>query len=265
MPDSTAAVMLIHGAWHGAWCWEPIVDRLSAKGVRAVAVDLPGHGADPGPFSDRHGDARRVREALDGIDAPVILLGHSYGGAVITEAGDHPAVAYLVYLCALALNEDETCARAAMAETANAPISYDGRPDLSAGFLADEPGAVTLDPVVAAACLYNDCDPETVDWALARLGAQPLVTLQQSSPIVAWRAKPSTYIVCANDLAIHPDLQRILAKRCTHTAEWDSGHSPFLSQPDRLADFLGALAVSFGRLPPAGFRTGHRSEHHPGL
>src|SRR5579871_5796384 len=128
MSESTAVVVLVHGAWHGAWCWDPIVDRLAASRVRAVAVELPGHGDDPAPLADLHGDAARVGRVLDGIDAPVILLGHSYGGAVITHAGDHPAVAHLVYLCAFALDHDEACTSAAEAEAANARISHDGRP-----------------------------------------------------------------------------------------------------------------------------------------
>ena len=76
MSDPTATVVLVHGAWHGGWCWERIVDRLSAGGVRAVAVDLPGHGGDPGPMSDLHGDSARVRSVLDGIDMEneVVLL-----------------------------------------------------------------------------------------------------------------------------------------------------------------------------------------------
>ena len=151
---------------------------------------------------------------------------------------------HLVYLAALALDEEETCANAAATDPAAGRISQDGRPHLSAGFLADDQGVGTLDPSIAAACLYNDCDSETVQWALARLGPQPLVTLQQKPATVAWRAKPSTYVVCANDLAIHPDLQRILAKRCTNSTEWASDHSPFLSQPDRLARLLHELAVS---------------------
>ena len=243
--SSTPVVTLVHGAWHGAWCWEQIVDRLAARGVPTVAVDLPGHGADPGPLSDLHGDAARVGQVLDGIDAPVVLVGHSYGGAVITHAGDHPAVAHLLYLCAFALDHDESCATAAGAEAARAGISHDGRPNLGAGFVLDD-GVITLDRSVAAACFYNDCSPETAAWALGQLGPQPLLTLQQTPPTVAWRAKPSTYIVCANDLAVHPDLQRILARRCSNSIVLDSGHSPFLSQPDRLAGLFGELAASAG-------------------
>jgi pimeloyl-ACP methyl ester carboxylesterase len=240
MADPT--VVLVHGAWHGAWCWEPILGRLHAAGVPALAVDLPGHGADRGPFGDLHGDADRVRQVLDAIDPPVLLVGHSYGGAVITEAGDHPAVAHLVYLCALTLDAGETCGSAAADEAAAAGITHTGRPDLADGIIAGEDGLVSLDPTVAAACLYNHCDAETVGWAVARLGPHPFVTLEEPPSRVAWRAKPSTYVVCADDLAVHPDLQRIMAKRCTNSVEWDSDHSPFLSHPDHLAPFLVSLA-----------------------
>jgi pimeloyl-ACP methyl ester carboxylesterase len=212
--------------------------------VRAVAADLPGHGADAGPLGDLHADSTRIRDVLDTLEPPIVLVGHSYGGAVITQAGDHPGVAHLVYLCALALDANETCGSAASAETAAAGISHEGRPNLGAGFVIDGRGAVTLDPSVAAACLYNECDPETVNWALAQLGPQPLVSLQQTPAAVAWRAKPSTYVVCANDLAIHPDLQRVLAKRCSNSIEWNSDHSPFLSQPDRVAELLRGLAAA---------------------
>ena len=212
--------------------------------MKALAIDLPGHGSDPGPQTDLHGDADRVRATLDRIEGPVVLLGHSYGGAVITEAGAHPAVAHLVYLCALVLDEGESCASAAAAEAETAQIVHDGRPNLNAGIIADENGAGSLDPAVAAACFYNDCDAETVEWALARLGPQPLITLQQNPAAVAWRDRPSTYVVCANDMGIHPDLQRILARRCTDSVEWYSDHSPFLSQPDRLADTLRDLVLA---------------------
>jgi pimeloyl-ACP methyl ester carboxylesterase len=240
--SEAASVVLVHGAWHGAWCWDRVVNRLSARGVRAIAVDLPGHGLDRGPLGDLHGDAARVSEVLDRVDGPVVLVGHSYGGGVITEAGEHPGVTHLVYLCALPIDAEETCATAATAEVAAAGISYEGRPDLGAGLIFDDHGTATVERSAAAACLYNDCEPETVDWALARLGPHPLVALQQTPLAVAWRSKPSTYIVCTKDQTIHPDLQRILAQRCTTALEWDSGHSPFLSQPDRVADFLYEMA-----------------------
>ena len=181
---------------------------------------------------------------LDGLARPVILVGHSYGGAVITEAGAHPAVDHLVYLCALALDGHETCGTAAAEDAAVSAISHDGRPDLSAAFVPAADGSVTLEPGLAAACLYNDCQPPTVAWALARLGPHPLQVLQQTPRAVAWREKPSTYVVCAADMAIHPDLQRLLATRCTTTIEWDTGHSPFLSRPELVVSLLAELAAA---------------------
>src|SRR3954469_4862085 len=109
----TATVVLAQGAWPAAWCFERVLPLLESAGVPALTVDLPGHGADPGPVTDLHGDADRVRSGLDGVGGEVVLLGHSYGGAVITEAGVHPAVRHLVYLCALALDAGETCNRTA--------------------------------------------------------------------------------------------------------------------------------------------------------
>lgn len=238
MTASPATVVLVHGAWHGAWCWEPVVQGLTAAGVPAVAVDLPGHGADAGPLGDLHADAARVTEELDQVDGPVVLVGHSYGGAVITAAGSHSAVERLVYLAALALDDGETCVSAAADEAAAAAISHAGRPNLAGGFVPGEDGSITLDAAVATAALYNQCDEETVAWAIARLGPHPLGAFQQAPASVAWRTHPSTYVVCSNDLAIHPDLQRLMAKRCTTTVEWESDHSPFLSHPELVIDLL---------------------------
>jgi len=215
---------------------------LSHANVGAVAVDLPGHGDDTGPFTDLYGDASRVCEVLDGIDGEVVLLGHSYGGAVITEAGVHPAVRHLVYLCALALDGGESCNATAVDETAT--LSYEGRPSLGRTLVTHADGTATLTPEGAAACLYSDCDPETVAWALAHLGPQPLANMRQIPTAVAWRERPSTYVVCSADQAIHPGLQRVLARRCTTCIEWPTGHSPFANQPELLSELLTGLASS---------------------
>jgi len=238
----TATVVLVHGAWHGAWCFDRLMPLLQDAGVRAVAPDLPGHGQDPGPFADLHGDAARVGAVLDGIDGDVVLLGHSYGGAVVTEAGVHPAVTHLVYLCALALDEGESCAAAAVGETTG--FSHEGRPSLADAFVAHPDGTTTLTPEGAATCLYNDCDDDTVAWAVAHLGPQPMGNLSQVPSAVAWRHRPSTYVVCTEDQAIHPRLQQVLAQRCGAQRVWTTGHSPFASQPELLAGLLAELAAA---------------------
>ncbi|HVB90605.1 MAG TPA: alpha/beta hydrolase [Acidimicrobiales bacterium] len=239
-------VALVHGAWHGAWCWEWVVPLLAARGIEAVAIDLPGHGRDPGVLGDLNQDAARVHEMLDRLGGGVVLVGHSYGGAVITQAGNHGAVAHLVYLAAFPLQMDESCASTAAHEPEARHITYEGRPNVGSGFVVGPNGTITLDPVVAAECLYNRCDPDLVRWAVAQLGPQPLITFQQSPTTEAWRSKASTYAVCADDMVVHPDLQRILARRCGSVVEWPTDHSPFLSRPELVADLLTALATDPG-------------------
>jgi pimeloyl-ACP methyl ester carboxylesterase len=238
-----AGVVLVHGAWHGAWCWERVVVGLGDRGIEVLAPDLPGHGDASVPMTDLHGDASSVRGLLDGLDGPVVLVGHSYGGAVITEAGDHPSVEQLVFIAALALGPGESCVSAAAKESEAAGISWDDRPNLADGFLTTPGGMTSLEPSVAAACLYNDCDDGTIAWAIDRLGSHPLHNLQQEAHEIAWHTKPSTYVVCADDAAVHPDLQRLLATRCSETVEWPAGHSPFLSQPELVTTFLADLAT----------------------
>ena len=235
-----ASIVLVHGAFNGAWCFDPLVERLRARGRDVTAVDLPGHGEDPGPFGDLHADAERVRAVLDAADPAegVVLVGHSYGGAVITEAGHHPAVRRLVYLAAFALDADETCINAAASEFKAAGYSHAGRPNLGHAFVPDDVGNATLDLDQMTLLFYGGCDPATVDWALARLGGQPLGNLRQSPATVAWRVKPSSYAVSAEDMAVHPGLQRIMADRCSDHVEWPTAHFAFLSDPDLVADFL---------------------------
>jgi pimeloyl-ACP methyl ester carboxylesterase len=173
---------------------------------------------------------------LDDIGEPVILVGHSYGGAV-TEAGDHPMVDRLVYIAAFVLDAGESCMSTAIGACM-------GRPNLAEGSVTGPDETITLDPMIAAACLYNDCDDTTVGWAALRLGPHPLANLQQEPMAVAWRTRPSTYVVYADDLVVHPELQRAQARRCTSTVEWPTGHLPFPSRPALVVNLLGERATA---------------------
>ena len=234
----SATVILVHGAWHGAWCWERVVPELTARGIDTVAVDLPGHGASPEPFGDMYGDAASVRRAIDAVDGPVVLCGHSYGGIVITEAATgHPAVQHLVYLTAFQAEIGESA-------MASVPTPPDGEPsDLAAAVRFSDDGAVaTVDPDLATAAFYHDCTPDDAARAVARLGAQPTVTFSQAVTAAAWHDIPSTYVVCTDDRAIATSLQRALGARATHTEDWPTSHSPFLSRPALVVDLLERLA-----------------------
>lgn len=235
-------LLLVHGAWHGAWCWEPAVAALTERGIPAVAIDLPGHGDDAGGLSDLHGDAERVRRALDEFDEPVVLVGHSYGGVVITEAGVHPGASELVFLASFNLDSGESAMSAAIAQSEAAALDHSDRPDALGHTHVAADGTSTIDSEGARILFYNDCSDEVADWAVARLGRFPMANLSQTPGAVAWRHRPSTYAVCTLDNIVHPDLQRILARRADHVVEWPTGHSPFLSRPDLVADLLASVA-----------------------
>jgi pimeloyl-ACP methyl ester carboxylesterase len=237
----TTSVVLVHGAWHGAWCFDPVLEELRARGVEAVAVDLPGHGDDTGPLGDLHTDAARVREVLDGLDGDCVLLGHSYGGAVITEAGAHPAVRHLVYLCAYLLDEGESCMSVSIREAEALDLRWDEGPNLVTGIQTRDDGTSTIARDVASECFFHDCDPAAAGAALDRLGPQPMVTLADEPRAMAWRERPSTYVVCTDDRAIPEAMQRVMAARATDVVDWPTSHSPFLSAPARVADLLTDL------------------------
>ncbi len=242
MTRQPATVVLVHGAWHGAWCFDRVVPLLRDAGIEAVAVDLPGHGDDPGPLGEYADDVARVVSTLDAVDGDAVLLGHSYGGSVITQAGAHPSVRRLVYLCAFALADGESCATAAAGEPGVERISHDGRPNLGHTMVHHDDGTTTLTRDGARACLYADVDDATFEWAYARLGPQPMSTLVATPSTIATRSVPSTYVVCSEDQGVHPDLQRLLARRCTDQIEWSVGHSPFANRPELVAELLVDLA-----------------------
>jgi pimeloyl-ACP methyl ester carboxylesterase len=238
MGVTPSTVVLVHGAWHGAWCFDRVVPLMRAQGVAGYALDLPGGGFEA--------DVAHVRAAIDAIDRDVVLLGHSYGGAVVTDAGAHASVRRLVFLCGFAVAENESCVSAALREPDAALISHEGRPNLGAAMVQHEDGTSTLTRTGARACLYADVDDATFEWAYAQLRPQRDDSLSASPSDVAWRTRPSTYVVCSEDQGVHPDLQRIMARRCTETLEWPTGHSPFANRPELVANLLVDLALRTG-------------------
>lgn len=239
---TAATVLLVHGAWHDARCFERLVGALTERDVTAIAIDRPGHGASTEALGDLATDAAATRAALARIDGPVVLVGHSYGGAVISEAGDAPNVARLVYLCALVLDEGESCADAGANDGITDTVAAGSELGTNDAIRFHDDGTMTVDLDIARRAFYHDCDPATADAAIAQLQPQSAASLGGAATRAAWRQKPSTYVVCADDRAIPPSLQRALARRCSDTIELAASHSPFLSMPDRLADELAAIA-----------------------
>jgi pimeloyl-ACP methyl ester carboxylesterase len=230
-------VLLVHGAWHGAWCYAALQAELDRRGVPSYAVDLPGHGASLLPLADLYGDGQFVADTLARIDGPVVLVGHSYGGAVIGEAATrHPAnVAHLVYLTAFCLDKGE----ALLPYNQSLPPADN---PLAGAMRINTDGTATLDPALCEAAFYAQCPPGTAAAALPRLCPQPLATFTQPLTGAPWKTIPSTYVRCTLDGAIPITSQTIMAERCQHVVTLETDHSPFASRPVETADLLERLA-----------------------
>jgi pimeloyl-ACP methyl ester carboxylesterase len=237
--SNTPTVVLVHGAWHGAWCWDRVVPLLGAADVPTIAVDLPGHGASTEPLGDLYAHVAFVRDLLERIDGPIVLCGHSYGGAVISEAAAGvDAVRHLVYLCAIVPEVGEPLG-GVMADTVT---PAQGRSELGAAMQLHDDGTMTLDLDASVPVFYDDCAQEDIDAARKQICAHSAVSFGQPLRSAAWHDIPSTYVVCTEDRAISPEFQRALATRTTTAVEWPTSHSPFFSRPDLVAELLVALA-----------------------
>lgn len=235
MSDSAGPVVLVHGAWHGPWCWDRVTPMLRERGIETITVDLPSMDVQAGYVTTLHDDAKTLRGALDAVDRPAVVVGHSYGGMVITEgAAAHPMVKHLVYLTAFMPDAGQSLLDLFTA-TPN--------PELMASLRVTDDGRQALDPACVEPLFYNDCDAATVVWATERL--RPMLSDGRLAvERAAWRGIPSTYVVCALDKTIPPELQREMAKQANEVIEWDTSHSPFASRPDLVADLCERLARS---------------------
>jgi pimeloyl-ACP methyl ester carboxylesterase len=233
----------VHGAWHGAWCWATFQAELDRRGIPSLAIDLPGHGASTQPLTGLHGDAALVGDVLDRLadrgHGDVVLVGHSYGGAVVTEAATGRSdIAHLVYVTAFALDAGES--------VMGALGSFERHEvDLArAMVVADDGQSSTLNPELAAGALYASCSPEAIAAALPRLSPQSMSSMLEDATGSPRDHIESTYVFCARDRAIHPVHQAELAKRCTHRVDLDTDHSPFVSAVTELADIIAPLTVT---------------------
>lgn len=228
-------VILVHGAWHGAWCWATLQTELDLRGIPSLAIDLPGHGASVEPLGDLATDAAAVSAVLAKFGRPIVLVGHSYGGAVISEAKSaNDNVFHLVYLAAFVPDIGESVIT--MNETMPAATSA-----LSGAMIIAD-GASTIDPDQAYGALYNRCDPMVTPANVTRLCPQPFVTFTQTLTGAAWRTIPSTYVRCTDDQAVPPAHQDVMAARCTHVETLDTDHSPFSSMPVETAEIIARIA-----------------------
>ncbi|MFE6499155.1 alpha/beta fold hydrolase [Kitasatospora sp. NPDC057738] len=237
-PDRPA-FLLVHGAWHGAWCWDAVRTALAADGWRTHTVDLPSSAAHPDAArpDGAHPDAARpaglledadaIRDRLRRIDGPVVTVAHSYGGAPTTEAIAGAAnVVRAVYLAAFQLDVGESV------------FSFLGAP------VPEDDTGRTPPNADARRLHYTDVPAAEADRALARLTPQSVRSFTRPVTTAGWRTVPSSYIVCEHDRALEPSRQRELATRADTVHRLPSGHAPFLSMPGELATLLGRIAGS---------------------
>jgi pimeloyl-ACP methyl ester carboxylesterase len=237
-----STIVLVHGAWHGGWCWRKLVPLLEDKGHEVVALDLPGHGSDRTPASDvtLAAYADRVARALDEKAEPVVLVGHSMGGIVISEAAERrpEKIRMLVYLSGFLLPDGETLLATSQADE-EALIS----PNLD---VDEERGIITVREDKARDIFYGDCSEEDAEWARERLIPEPLapfVTPVGVSEQNFGRVRRA-YVECLRDRAIGPATQKRMyeALPCEEVVSMETDHSSFLSAPEELAGILDRLA-----------------------
>lgn len=223
-------IVLVHGAWHGAWCWDRVTPRLDAAGVPWVAPDLPSC-ATPAAQTGLPEDVREVERLLDALPGTesAILVGHSRGGLVISEAGAHERVGHLVYLCALLLEPDAD------------PTAGLADEVMSALDLTDDLVS-TVKPGRAEQLFYNDCEPSDTRWAAEQIGPM-YAGGAVDVPRRAFTTNPTTYVVCELDAVLPVAEQHEMAGLADHVVTWETGHSPFVNRPDLVAELLIGLST----------------------
>jgi pimeloyl-ACP methyl ester carboxylesterase len=220
------SIVFCHGLWADGSCFSKVIPALQAEGHQVVAAQYA--------LNTTADDVATVKTALGRVNSPAILVGHSYGGSVITGAGTDDRVAGLVYICALAPDADET----SQTQQSNFP-----KTDVfSCIEVAD--GRIWLLPEgIDRFCGdLSEADQKLV-WATQGVPDAGLFNAKVGG--TAWRSKPSWYIVGKNDRTVHPDMERFVAKRMgATTTEIASSHVPMLSHPDVVIDVIRSAAKS---------------------
>ncbi len=238
----------MHGALvrDGEWWWRPTARLLEERaGIRSRALELPSCGEALAPDGSRGlvADATALRQALDELDdGRAVVVGHSYGGTVIAEAGPHPAVARLVLISSYL---------PAVGESQGSILA--GEPDPVAVAIADADaaagsgaGALELDGYDAetfGARFLHDGDTGVQREAFARLTPQHVESFVTPTTSAGWQGADSTYLLCADDRSTTPGLQRREGARATRMLELPAGHHPFLTRPDLVAEAIAGLVA----------------------
>jgi pimeloyl-ACP methyl ester carboxylesterase len=229
-------LVFVHGALvrNGSWWWRPTAQLLFERtGIRSRAVALPtcGETAAQRATAGLADDAAALRAELDDVDE-AIVVGHSYGGTVIAEAGGHAAAARLLYISSYLPDAGQSQAEIVGGESDPVSIADDGDGTLSlSGY----------DPASFGERFLHDADATTVREAWTRLTAQSTRAFGTPTTAAGWQGVDATYIVCGDDRSTSVELQRHHAGRATRAVELPTGHHPFVTRPDLVVEQIEAL------------------------
>ncbi len=229
-------VVLVHGAWHGPWCWDRVTPLLDGAGIAWRAVDRrlpPDRALVATTVADNVALTRAVLEEC--ADRPVVLVGHSAGGRVVTwSTSGFANVVHLVYLAAFMPGGE---------------VPERPNPAVNDALRFGTDGSFDIRPEAIYPLFYGpDTGAADAVWAAAQL--VPQAGGERSAPppdgaVLGWRNTPSTYAVCRLDNAIPLAQQEAFAAQATDVVRWDTGHSPFLTRPGEVADLLIGLATRY--------------------
>jgi len=221
-----ASIVFAHGLWADGSCFSKLIPTLQAEGHEVVAVQ--------NSLDTLKGDVAAVLRALGRVKSPAVLVGHSYGGTIITAAGTDPRVAGLVYIAALAPDADET----SQSQQSKFPVTdVFSHIEVADGRVWRLPTGIN--------CFAGDLSEQEQKLVWATQGVPDAELFNQKMEGTAWRSKPSWYVVATKDRTVHPDLQRFVAKRMgANVHEADSSHVPMLSNPRLVLDVIRTAATA---------------------
>ena len=237
-----STLVLVHGAWHGAWCWDKVIPLLEQGGHEVVSFDLPGHGEDSTPPAEVTSETytNRVVEALDTLSEPAVLVGHSLSGAVISQAAEQrpDKIEKLVYVCALLIPSGQSVSEASQEDTDSVILNYVE--------MQEDLGQIILKEEGMKEALYHDCPEEDFERAKDLISPQPLAPFGTPVEVTEdnFGSVRRTYVHTTQDRAISPDRQEEMYTElpCEKVVSMATGHLPFFAAPEELAEHLDSLA-----------------------
>lgn len=229
------ALVLVHGSYHGGWCWDRLAPELKLLGHTVTAVDLPI--GDPAAGASEYADA--IEAQVDWSEPPVIV-GHSSAGLTIPIVASRRPVRQLIFLASMLPKPGMSANEQRAAE----PIDGQGPSD-SAEWTDLGNDVWLVGPNTATELFFPDASPADAAWAAGQLRPQSYRPMNEVTPLTKWPDAPSAYIVCRDDRAMNPEWARTAARERlgVEPAEIDGGHSPFITRPRELATLLDSMLV----------------------